>query len=831
MLHRGVDRADIGDQARLGGLSLAQRAALTGGADTWHTVALPDAGVPALCMTDGPAGARGPRFFGTPASSLPCGTALAATWDRDLVCRVGKLLGDEARGKGAQLLLAPTVNVHRHPLGGRNFEAFSEDPYLSAEIADAYIRGVQSRGVGCAIKHLVANDQETDRREVSVDVDERALREVYLPAFEKAVRASDVWAVMTAYNRLHGIHCSEHFGLLEEVLRREWGFAGVIVSDWFGTYSTLAVSAGLDLEMPGPARFLGRHLASAVRQGEVSPAVLDRAAGNVLGLVEKAGAVSADELPTGEDPRLVARNAATQAIVLLKNDAGVLPLAPTRPTTIAVIGHHADWPDTQGSGSAHVDPAYVVTPLAGIEARSQEAAGVTVIHEPGIAHRPRQPLTRRELRCPGTDEAGLLVEYFQGDAETPVLSEVASETRLFWLGIPAPGLSQGDSCRVRASADVIPERSGTWQLGLSSVGRAQLQLDGTVLVDNVDAKRGRSFFGRGKAEQTAAEELIAGQRYRLVIDLDIPARRMRGINGLNLEAQAPPLPNARQRALAAAARADVAVVVAGEAVASTEGDDRRSMDLPQEQDELITGVAATNERTIVLVNTGAPVTMPWADEVPAIAQLWYLGQETGTAVADILFGDADPSGRLPTTFPRRLEDTPAHRNFPGRNGRVHYAEGLFVGYRHYDTNGVEPLFGFGHGLSYATFRYGELSVKPHERYRMVAIELEVSNTSERAGSEVVQAYVRHLESPMVRPHQELKQFRRLWLEPGESHSVGLPLDWRAFAHWSVQRHRWAVEPGRYEIRVGASSRDIRQTAVVELSPGFAADPGQQPAHD
>ncbi|HEY3141583.1 MAG TPA: glycoside hydrolase family 3 protein [Acidimicrobiales bacterium] len=811
----------------LAGLSLDEKADLTGGADIWHTVAVKRRGIPSLLLSDGPAGVRGPRFSGDTSVCVPCGTALAATWDRELVRRIGGLLGDEARARGVHVLLAPTVNLHRHPLGGRNFECFSEDPHLTAELAVAYIEGVQSRGVGCAVKHFVANDQEHDRMEVSVEVDERTLREVYLAPFEAAVRRADVWAVMAAYNRLHGVHCSEHAGLLEGILRGDWGFEGVVVSDWYGTHSTAAAAAGLDLEMPGPPEFLGHLLAAAVRQGDLPESVLDRAAGRLLGLIDRAvlapTSLSTEPEPEADaDPAELTKEAAAEAIVLLSND-GVLPLAPsedpTRPLRIAVIGPKADRPDIQGGGSAHVQPPYVVTPLEALTARAESTGGtVTIRHEPGVPLLPAEPLERRVLRVPGEDQAGLRVEHFAGhDLRGPALhTEVLPETQLFWLGPPVPGVSP-DEYSVRAVADFVPESSGIWSLNLSSAGRSRVRVDGHMVLDNMKPVRGDTFFGRGSVPIDGTIELQAGTSYRLVIELYGQARSATWVSGVVLTARPPEEPDAQARAVAAAADADVALVLIGADRADSEGGDRTDLDLPADQEALVRAVAAVNERTVVVVNCGSPVTLDWADDVAAVAYAWYLGQEGGHALASVLFGDRDAAGRLPTTLPQRLEDTPAFPYYPGEYGRAPYTEGVLVGYRHYDAYSLEPRFCFGHGLSYTEFRYGDLSVEPGELPEdPVVVTVEVTNVGERSGREVVQLYVRDQVASVSRPERELKDFAKIGLAPGETTPVRFELGRPAFAFWDTHRHDWLVEPGEFEIAVGSSSRAIQASAALTL---------------
>src|SRR5579864_6620026 len=777
-------------------LTLEEQAALTAGLDFWHTVPIERAGIPSLRMTDGPSGARGERWSVYTSACLPSGSALAATWNRDLVRRVGRVLGDEARSKGAGLLLAPTVNLHRHPTTGRHFECFSEDPYLTAELAVAYIGGVQERGVGAVVKHLVCNDQEFERHTISVEVDERALRELYLQPFEAAVRA-DVWGVMGAYNKLAGTYCCEHHWLLVDLLRHEWGFRGVVVSDWFATHSTSAVAAGLDLEMPGPARHMGPHLLGAVARGEIETSDVATAAQRVLELVQRA--TSRDNLARGEPPAVVARAAAAEAIVLLRNQNDVLPLK--KAIRVAVIGPQADRLAIQGGGSAEVTPSYVSSPLAAIQKRDVE-----VVHEPGCALPGPTPLL--DYRWLPNN---LAVDVFGSDDLTgePILRETIMRSLARWGGAPAPGMpSTGYSARV--SGQFVPDRSGVWEFGLSSAGAARLLLDGQPLIDNMGTAEPDPLFRQGRQEKSGEIALQAGASYQLVAELrvnvDVPQA------GVRIGARPLPPVDARQRAVDAATNADVAIVVVGyNGSWEAEGGDRPDMDLPGDQDELVRAVAAANPRTIVAVNSGAPVTMDWADSVAAILQVWFAGMEAGNALADVLFGDVNPSGRLPTTFPRHLSDTPASAYYPGADGVVRYGEGLLVGYRHYDRRGVEPRFCFGHGLSYSRFTYGNLQVSG------TTVSVEVTNEGPRAGAEVVQLYVCDVSAGSDEPVKELRQFEKVHLSVGETQTVTFSLTQRDFSAWDAARHGWVRRSRPFELLVGASSRDIRLAgAAIDL---------------
>ncbi len=786
-------------------LMLDEKAALAAGVDLWHGPGADRLGVPALKVTDGPSGARGEQWSGRPSANFPCGTALGATWNPELVHEVGKRLGIEAKRKNAHALLAPTVNIHRHPLAGRNFECYSEDPLLSARMAVAYITGVQSQGVACTVKHFVANDSEFERMTISSEVDDRTLREISLVPFEAAVKEAGTWALMTAYNRVNGPYCSEHAPLLA-MLRDEWEFDGLVMSDWFGTHSTAAAAnAGLDLEMPGPPQFFGEKLAAAVRSGEVPEATLDDMAFRVLQLIERTGRIEDTGPQTEEcvdDPidRAIARRAAGESFVLLQNNRSALPLAPTI-TTLAVIGPNADATVIQGGGSARVTPHPPVSPLVGLRARLARG-GVEVAHERGCYSFKRTPILESPvLRDP------LTVEYYAGRerAGEPVHVEESALGLFTFIGPVGNGVPDEFSLKVRGT--VVAPESGEWTLTLVQVGRAKLTVDGEVVVDNWNPTgRSDAFMGYGSAEAAGTIVLTAGEPRTLEVEFVPPG----GLGGLEIGCRPPAPPDLMDRAVALARRADAVVCVVGtDNDWETEGNDRESMALPPPQDELVRAVAAANPKTIVVVNAASPVEMPWADDVAAIVQAWFPGEEWGNALADIVSGDVSPSGKLPTTVPVRLEDTPAFTSYPGERGRVRYGEGVFVGYRWYDTRRIDPRFCFGHGLSYTTF---ELDAPTWDG---AAVRVRVTNTGAVRGAETVQCYVHDAEASVARPQQELKAFAKVWLDPGESRDLALALDERAFAFWDVGAHGWTVEPGAFELRVGTSSRAIAHRLTIE----------------
>jgi beta-glucosidase len=811
-----VDRASERVEDLLSQLTTDEKAALTAGSDTWHSTGVDRLGIRGFKVTDGPNGARGAYFVGTMSACVPCGTALASTWNVDLVGRVGELLGEEARSKGADILLGPTINIHRSPLAGRNFECYSEDPYLTARIAVAYIEGVQRTGVGTAVKHLAANDSEFERHTISSVVDERTLREISLPPFEAAIGEARSWSVMAAYNRLNGTYCSEHEFLMSCV-HDEWNLPGFVISDWWSIKSTDETGRhGCDLEMPGPYTYLGPKLAEAVESGLVPAEALDGKVRRILTTMEALGVLDrpehvADRSVDQPRHRELIRAAAREAVVLLTN-RDVLPLDPSTVKRLAVIGPNADVAVIQGGGSSVVNPHYAVTVLDGLRARLGD--DVEIVHERGIdGFRSAPPLDARWTRPDDPSHPhGFTIEYFD-DLELggdPVHVAHSNSSRLNWLGDPWPGV-RGDHFSVRVSTTFVAPEDGEFAISLIAGGKGRLFIDDEQVVDLWDAwEGGTAFFGLGSVERRVPLVVRAGQEHRIRVELSC----FEGLHAaaLLLGCLAPTPDDGIERAARAAAEADAAIVVVGlNQDWETEGEDRATMRLPGRSDELVEAVAAANQNTVVLVNAGSPVEMTWSDRVGALAQMWYLGQESGNAIADLLVGDHSPSGRLPTTFPMDYEDNPAIGDYPGSDGEVHYREGVFVGYRSYDHRDLSPRFCFGHGLTYTTFEYGQPvldrdEVGPGE---VVELSVEVTNSGARAGSEVVQCYVGDPEASVPRPPRELKGFVKVDLEPGERRTVRFPLDDRAFAFWDEASGDWLVEPGTFDVAVGASSRDLR----------------------
>ncbi len=810
-------------------MTLEEKIALLAGADMWHTVAIERLGIPALRLTDGPGGARGTQSHQGPTSAcFPAGVALAATWNTELVGRVGAALAEETRVKGAHILLAPTVNMHRSPLAGRNFECYSEDPYLTGRMAIAYINGLQNGGIGACIKHFVCNDSEFERKTISSQVPERALREIYLRPFEMAIHQAKPWTVMSAYNKVNGRWCSENPYLLLDILKGEWAFDGAVISDWFGTYTPRAAQGGLDLEMPGPARWMGEHVQAALEAGDLSPAELDDRVRRLLRTIERAGAFEQPDLPPERsvdqpEHRSLIRKAGSEAIVLLKNAGNLLPLDRNEIRSIAVIGENARWAQIQGGGSVHVRPHYVVSPLDGIRNKAGEA--VEVSYEIGCNIGRQLPLIQADwLTARDGGQKGLCVEYFASPdlGGEPVHAETVEHLDLVWFGKDVPGVDDRQFSARLTGYLTVPE-SGRYRLGLMSAGLGRLYVDGQEMIDNWTG-----VPPWGGPEKTVELELAGGRVYPLQIEY----RWEGGADWrvLRLSCRPPALIASMKDAVALAARSDVAIVVVGQTDEwEREGEDRADMELPGDQAALIERVAAANPSTIVVVNSGSPITMNWLDRVAAVVQVWYLGQEMGNAIADVLFGDVNPSGKLPTTFPARLQDNPAFLNYPGENGEVLYGEGIFVGYRYYDAKGIEPLFPFGHGLSFTEFVYSNLRLDAPEYApgEEIRVSLDVQNTGSQAGKEVIQIYVRDVESRLRRPVKELKAFAKVALEPGETKTLSIVLDRQALAYYDPSQKCWVAEPGEFNVLVGASCQDIRLVGhfslLAEPAPRFDRD--------
>ncbi len=804
----------------LGTLTLEAKVALLSGKDFWSLPSIEPLGIPSLVMSDGPTGLRSTNS--DPSTVFPVGVALAASWDRELVQSVGAAIGRETIAHGVDVLLAPGVNIQRTPLGGRNFEYYSEDPHLTGEIGIAYVDGVQGEGVGASVKHFAANNQEHMRMSGSSNVNERVLREIYLAAFEPIIKRGRPWTVMSAYNKVNGVFASEHNTLLNGVLKDEWGFDGVVVSDWMAAKSTSgSANGGLDLEMPGPPRFYGEALLKAIEAGEVAESVVDEHAGRVLRLIARCGLLDGNPkvrrgaLMTAEH-RSIARAAAAGSMVLLKNDRDLLPLP--HDSSLAVIGALADYPAIQGGGSSQVSPDRIVTPLDGL--REALGDGARIEFKRGIDPEPHPPVLdgRRLSPHEGLGTMGLTARYFAKPDYKGAVVHQDTDWHFAKLGFGDAAQSEDDpSFSVEWSGVFTPLHSGEheWLITHSSAD-AELKLGDKVLVGPHTSRETELLFMILPLNRRAARiRLEAGTPYPITIRYSQPAG-IKGFNIFNVFLREP-APD-RAAAIAAAMSADRALVFVGSGTTSeTEGRDRASMALGEAQNQLVDDVLAVNPDTIVVVNTGGPVEMPWADRVPAVLQMWLPGGEGGHGLADVLTGAVNPSGKLPVTFPRRYEDNPTYLHFPGGQD-VDYGEGLFVGYRFYDAAEVEPLFAFGHGLSYTSFDYGALDCPKAARAEdTVEVSLEVTNLGDETGAEVVQLYIEDLATRETKALRQLRAFTKVHLAQGESETVRFSLEPRAFAWWDRNEACWTVTPGKYRIHVGSSSRDLRQVFSLEIT--------------
>ena len=786
---------------------------------------IPSLCIPALTMQDGPAGLGDGMTGGT---QLPAPIALAAAWDRDLAARYAAVIGAEQRGKGITLNLGPTLNIVRDPRWGRAFETYGEDPYLTGQIGIAYVRGMQGTGTLAQVKHLAVYNQETNRNTPADNaiIDERTLQEIYLAQFAAVIGQAHPASVMCSYNAINGVAACEDPYTLTHVLRQQMGYRGFVVSDWGGTHSTAAsANAGLNIEMP-EGEYFGEKLKQAVAAGEVSMATIDGLVRPVLAemfrfrLFARAPAGSPDAVVTTPEHVALARAVAEQGAVLLKNAGGMLPLSDATVRSIAVIGTGAGaGAATVGGGSAHVLGAAIVTPFQGIAARA--GTQIRVRHAQGNTPVGEPPVLPAKYLTPATGTGhGLSGRFYRNQtlSGSPALTRDAPRIDFDWgRAAPAPGLpADGWSATWRGT--LTPPATGDYLLALSSDDGSRLYVDGRLVIDH--------WGDHASSSKTATVALRAGRPVAIRVDYYEKA----GEASLRLGWRVPGGPTPEQRArlheaVELAKASDVAVVFADSL--QTEGSDLPDIDLPGNQNALIAAVAAANPRTVVVLNTGSAVTMPWLDSVKAVIEAWYPGQEAGHAIAGLLFGDVNPSGKLPVTFPQRLADVPASTpaQWPGVDGRVEYSEGLGVGYRGYDARGIMPLFAFGSGLSYTRFAFSDLEVGAREIAPTgnVRVAVTLTNTGARQGADVVQLYVGH-PAGVGEPPRQLKGFRKVSLAPGAAQRVTFDLPASAFATWSEQAHAWQVADGVYRIMLGDASDHLPMHATVRVSGAGSTQP-------
>ena len=777
------------------------------------TQPLPRLGVPGMGMVDAGQGVRGGEG-GTqgPATQFPSGVAMASSWDPLLVRRIGEAIGEEAlnKGIGAQVLLGPAVNIQRSPLGGRNSEYFSEDPFLAGRLAVSYIQGMQSTGCAACVKHFAANNEEVDRFGVNVNVDERTLREIYLPAFEAATEEGHAWALMASYNRVGGYYATANKYLLTDILKDDWGWDGLVMSDWGAVHETAGViAAGNDLEMPGGTYLTHDKVARALQSGRITQAEIDDSVKRILravirvGLLDGPRTLNHSQVNSPEHQKL-AFDAAGEGMVLLKNQNGLLPLNAATLKSIAVIGPGAKGMQFGAQGSPSVQPFYAIQPLDGIKTRV--GSGVTVRYAAGLIS--GTPVPASALNPVGSTENGLQAEYFANRnlAGQPALTRVDPALQFDWSHDPPAAGVPRTNFSVRWTGMLTAQAAGHYALSLSGDDGYRLFLDGKQVIDH--------WFEGGTSTQTVDAYFVAGSRHSLRIEYfqaggDASLRFNWVLPGHSSFAEA----------TEAARQSDVAVVVVTTAGTEGEGQDRPSMALPGDQDALIAAVVAANPKTLVVLNNGTPVLMPWLAQVLGLVEAWFPGDEGGHALASLLFGDVSPSGKLPTTLGARREDYPDFGHFPGVGGQVTYAEGIYVGYRAFDKRRIAPLFPFGYGLSYTAFQYGPLRLSRPvlSPNGAVTVSVPVTNTGRREGAEVVELYVHDPAPKIAKAVRELKGFGKVDLLPGQTKTVTMTLKPRDLAYSDVPGRQWKADAGVYDIQVGASSRDIRRQTAVRLS--------------
>lgn len=797
-------------QDALDRLDLETKVAILAGQDTWSLPAVPEIGLASLVMSDGPIGVRGTQWSaGDPSIALPSPTALAASWDPELARRAGRLLGQEARRKGVHVLLAPTVNLHRSPLGGRHFEAYSEDPLLTGEIGAAYVAGVQDQGVGTTVKHFVANDFETERFTASVTVSDRALRELYLAPFETILRKAAPWGVMSAYNAVNGVTMTEHAELQLGVLKGEWGFDGAIVSDWQAARETVATAnGGLDIVMPAMRSPWGDRLVAAVRDGQVPVDVIDEHVRRVLRLAARTGALAAapESVPPAERPapidgESIARTVAAGSFVLAANPGAALPLDPTALSSVAVIGALGKDARVLGGGSARVFPAHVISPLDGLAGALPEAVKLTyaVGADPRTRLEPAEAPLWTGLRARFRDASGAVLH------ETSMTSGVG-----FWPGLPA-GLDPQAVGSVQISGLLSADADGQHQIGIRGVGRFTLLAgDEVIFDDKIELSSGdfAELFLK-PPELKLPLPLAAGQTVEVSLTQQVSGREHANFVAFTLGYGRPQAGEEEllAEAEAIAAASDVAIVVVGTTdEVESEGFDRTTLALPGRQDDLVRRVAAACDTTIVIVNAGSPVELPWADDVAAVLLAWFPGQEAGHALADVLLGKTEPGGRLPTTWPVVQGDCPVLSTTPA-DGILPYDEGVFIGYRAWDRAGTAPRYPFGHGLGYTTWAYEDMNVAGRR------VSVTVRNTGPRAGREVVQIYAGPAAPDADRPGRWLAGFASIAADPGQAVTVTIELAERTFQIWDSG---WRTVPGEYQIEAAHSVADRRLTSTITV---------------
>ena len=795
--------------AILSQMTLEEKITYIGGINDFFIRPVPRVGIPELKMSDGPMGVHD---YGL-TTAYPATIALAATFDADLGLRVGAMLGDDARARGVHFILAPAMNIYRAPMCGRNFEYLGEDPFLASRMAVSLIKGIQSKHVIATAKHFMGNNQEYERHKVSSNIDERTMREIYLPAFEASVKEAKVGAIMDSYNLTNGIHMTQNDYLNNQILKKEWGFRGILMSDWDSTYDGVAAAnGGLDLEMPSGKFMNVKTLVAPVNEGKVSVATIDEKVRRILRTAMEFGFFDKPQTdssipPYSQPGRALTLEESRKSMVLLKNSGNLLPVDKSK--TVAVIGPNAYPAVPGGGGSAQTKPFASVSFMEGIS-NYLGAAGKVLYAEdaPDLA----DVFQRVEFVTGPGGESGLKGEYFNNEQLTgdPALVRTDKTVAFKWGDDSYISGGPVDHFSIRWTGYFIPKTTDDYKFYTSADDGVRLYIDGEPVID--DWKR------HAETLDSFGKRFEAGKPYQIKLEYFEATGGATASFGVAAASE-----SIGKETKALAAKADVVIVCVGfDPATESEGFDR-TFRLPAGQDELIRQISSVNKNTIVVITSGGALDMTrWIDQVPGIIEAWYPGQEGGTALAQILFGEYSPSGKLPASFERQWEDNPTFKTYYTKPGelQVDYSEGVFVGYRHYDRATVKPLFPFGYGLSYTTFSYSNLKVSPGagNLNQPVTVTFDLKNTGKREAAEVAQVYVGDTHASVPRPVKELKGFARVQLKPGESRRVSVTLDRRAFSFYDVKKKDWSAESGQFGILVGSSSQKIELQGAFNLQP-------------
>lgn len=811
----------------LGYLTLKEKAGFLSGETMWYLQEIPRLGIPKMQVTDCGHGVtvildENNDYSGC-STSFPTAIAQAASWDKKLIEKMGAALGRETRALGSGILLAPMVNLHRLPIGGRNYESYSEDPYLTGKLAASFIKGVQSEHIGAVIKAATANNQQLYQDELAAVITERVLREIYLTQFRIAVAEANPWGIMTSYNGVNGKPTSESYHIISDIIKGDWKYEGFVISDWRAVISSKSITAGIDIEMPGSGKFMDTEdILKAIKDELITEKEVDKRAARYLRAVIKSKVLDIPKIKFNSEfntkkHQAIAKEVAEGSIVLLKNRNNLLPLNKNKIKTIAVFGPNAEEARLGGGGSASVSACYTVSPLKGLRNYFGEKSEINFIEGAGLTG--DLPVVAGHYFTTennGKIVSGLHGEYFdgqhlQGEVQC---SRIDDKIDYSWgWAAPCEKVTK-NGYSVRWTGKITAPKKGKYKIGFTvNEGGARLYIDGDLVIDE---------WGNPGNEITEAVFVYKSKSVDFemekgsVHNIKLEFHKKHNKNVIRLEWEMPNNTSPITDAVKLASKSEVAIIFAGLSNIIEGGtNDKEELKLPGKQDELISAIAKVNNNTIVVLINGTPVEMPWLNEVAAVVEAFYPGQEGGNAIAEILIGNVNPSGKLPDTFPKKLKDNLAMKYYPGSDGEINYAEGLKIGYRQFDEDNIEPLFPFGFGLSYTTFKWKNLKVEKRDNNK-VTVFVDVSNTGKVAGADVVQIYINDIQASVYRPKKELKGFEKVKLEPGETKTLAIELDNYAFSYFCEKENKWVLEPGEFQILVGSSSRDIHLKKTIHF---------------